>query len=209
MVLSYQTGAEMEEIMAGRLDKFMNFLKLTDEDDYDEDEFYDDYDDDYDDKELKREEKRIQREQKREEKKGTSYSHKDYGSDYDEPVSFNARKSSPRTSAGKVVPIHPASSDVEVNIVKPANFGESQQICQILLDGQPVVVNLEGMDLVEAQRIMDFISGCIYSIAGNMRSVSRFIFIFSPKNIDISGDYIKSVTTSDEVINIPTLNKEF
>ena len=38
--------------MAGRLDKFMNFLKLTDEDDYDEDEFYDDYDDDYDDKEL-------------------------------------------------------------------------------------------------------------------------------------------------------------
>ena len=52
--------------MAGRLDKFMNFLKLTDEDDYDEDEFYDDYDDSYDDKELKREEKRIQREQKRE-----------------------------------------------------------------------------------------------------------------------------------------------
>ena len=38
--------------MAGRLDKFMNFLKLTDEDDYDEDEFYDDYDDSYDDKEL-------------------------------------------------------------------------------------------------------------------------------------------------------------
>ena len=33
--LKYQTGAEMEEIMAVRLDKFMNFLKLTDEDDYD------------------------------------------------------------------------------------------------------------------------------------------------------------------------------
>ena len=196
--------------MAGRLDKFMNFLKLTDEDDYDEDDFYDDYDD-YDEKELKREEKRMQREQKREEKRGaSSYSQKDYGSDYDEPVSFNSRKSTSRPSAGKVVPIHTASpSDVEVNIVKPANFGESQQICQILLDGQPVVVNLEGMDLVEAQRIMDFISGCIYSIAGNMRSVSRFIFIFSPKNIDISGDYIKSVTTSDEVIIIPTLNKEF
>ena len=38
--------------MAGRLDKFMNFLKLTDEDDY-EDDFYDDYDDNYDEKELK------------------------------------------------------------------------------------------------------------------------------------------------------------
>ncbi|MFG6394163.1 MAG: cell division protein SepF [Lachnospiraceae bacterium] len=190
--------------MAGRLDNFIKFLKLTDEDEYDEDDFYDDYDD-YDEKELRREEKRIQREQKKEEKR------KDYGSsNYDEPVSFNSRKTTQRQQPGKVVPIHTASSsDVEVNIVKPANFGESQQICQILLDGQPVVVNLEGMDLVEAQRIMDFISGCIYSIAGNMRSVSRFIFIFSPKNIDISGDYIKSVTTSDEVINIPTLNKEF
>lgn len=30
--------------MAGRLDKFMNFLKLTDEDDYDDDEMYDSYD---------------------------------------------------------------------------------------------------------------------------------------------------------------------
>lgn len=47
--------------MAGRLDKFMNFLKLTDEDDYDDDEMYDSYDE----KELKREEKRMQREQKR------------------------------------------------------------------------------------------------------------------------------------------------
>lgn len=189
--------------MAGRLDKFMNFLKLTDEDDYDEDEMYDSYDE----KELKREEKRIQREQKKEEKRTMpSYSQKDYGTDYEEPVSFNARKTTP----SKVVPIHQApSSGFEVNIVKPANFGESQQVCEILLGGQPVVVNLEGIDIVEAQRIMDFISGCIYSITGNMRQVSRYIFIFAPKSVDISGDYIKNVAASNEGINIPTLNKEF
>lgn len=194
--------------MAGRLDKFMNFLKLTDEEDYDED-YYDDYDDDYDEKELKREEKRIQREQKKEEKKAPSYSSRDYDNDYEEPVSFNARKTTSRTTASKVVPIHSTSSGFEVSIVKPANFGESQQVCEILLSGQPAVVNLEGMDLVEAQRIMDFISGCIFSISGNMRQVSRYIFIFSPKNVDISGDYIKNVAASDEGINFPTLNKEF
>lgn len=185
--------------MAGRLDKFMNFLKLTDEDDYDDDEMYDSYDE----KELKREEKRMQREQKKEEK---LYSQKDYSTDYEEPASFNARKN----TSSKVVPIHSASSSgFEVNIVKPANFGESQQVCEILLGGQPVVVNLEGIDIVEAQRIMDFISGCIYSITGNMRQVSRYIFIFAPKSVDISGDYIKNVAASSEGINIPTLNKEF
>ncbi len=190
--------------MAGRLDKFMNFLKLTDEDDY-EDDFYDDYDDNYDEKELKREEKRIQREQRKEDKRAaSSYSQNDYDS-----VPFSQRKTSAHTSPGKVVPIHVASSGFEVNIVKPANFGESQQVCEILLNGQPVVVNLEGIDITEAQRIMDFISGCIYSISGNMRQVSRYIFIFSPKSVDISGDYIKNVAASDEGINIPTLNKEF
>lgn len=198
--------------MAGHLDKFMNFLKLTDEDDFDDDDgFYNDDSDGFDEKELRREEKRMQREQRKEEKRGTSsYQQKDYESDYEEPVSFNQRKTASRTSAGKVVPIHAAStSGLEVNIVKPANFGESQQVCEILLNGQPVVVNLEGIDIVEAQRIMDFISGCIYSISGNMRQVSRYIFIFAPKSIDISGDYIKNVAASDEGINIPTLNKEF
>ena len=62
------------------------------------------------------------------------------------------------------------------------------------MDGQPVVVNLEGIDIMEAQRIMDF--------------VSRYIFVFSPKNIDISGDYIKNMAEGDG-FNIPTLNKEF
>ena len=42
-ILRYTKCAGMEDNMAGRLDKFMNFLKLTDEDDY-EDDFYDDYD---------------------------------------------------------------------------------------------------------------------------------------------------------------------
>ena len=69
----------------------------------DEDEMYDSYDE----KELKREEKRIQREQKKEEKRPVSaYSQKDYGSDYEEPVSFNSRKTTSYTSQNKVVPIH-------------------------------------------------------------------------------------------------------
>ena len=107
------------------------------------------------------------------------------------------------------MPIRTSSSDVEVCIFKPANFGESQEVCDILLGGQPVIVNLEGIDVEEAQRIMDFVSGCIFSIQGNMRQISKYIFIFSPKTIDISGDYIKNVAENNEGISIPTLSKEF
>ena len=53
--------------MANGLSKFMNFLKLTDEDDEFDDDFYED-DYDYDDKkELEREERRLLKEQKKEE----------------------------------------------------------------------------------------------------------------------------------------------
>lgn len=61
---------------------------------------------------------------------------------------------------------------------------------------------------MEAQRIMDFISGCIFAISGNMCQVSRFIFIFSPNGVEISGDYIKSLET-EESYNIASFNKEF
>jgi Uncharacterized protein conserved in bacteria len=97
---------------------------------------------------------------------------------------------------------------MEVCIVKPANIGEAQQVCTLLMEQHPVVVNLEGIDLMEAQRIMDFISGCIYAISGNMCQVSRYIFIFSPKDIDISGDYIKSLE-NEESYNIASFSKEF
>ncbi len=194
--------------MAIHLNKMLDFLKLTDEDDYDED-YYDDYEDDIDDeKELKREEKRIQREQKREEKKAASFSKRDYDFD-DEPVSMPKRSTVRSASSSKVVPIHTASSDFEVCIIKPVNFNEAKQACDILIDNRPVVVNLEGIDVAEGQRIMDFIAGCVLAISGGMHQVSRYIFIFSPKNVDISGDYIENVATGDEEINVPSINREF
>ena len=74
--------------------------------------------------------------------------------------------------------------------------------------GSKVVRMPSSIDLMEAQRIMDFISGCIFAISGNMCQVSRFIFIFSPNGVEISGDYIKSLET-EESYNIASFNKEF
>ena len=197
--------------MAGKISELLNFLKLTDEDDEYEDDY--DLDDDIDEKELRREEKRIQREQHRSSSSRTSSATSSASPEYDDyQTTTSSRRTTARTQGanpGKVVPIHSQPSGMELNIIKPSNFGESQQVCDILLSGQPVIVNFEGMDIEEAQRIMDFISGCIFSISGNMRPVSRYIFIFSPKNVDISGDYIKSAAESKEGINFPTLGREF
>ncbi len=108
-------------------------------------------------------------------------------------------------SKPKVVPMNNRSS-MEVNIIKPNTFEDSQSICNTLLSGRPVVVNLEGFDPDDAQRIMDFISGCIYAIKGQYHQISKYIFIFTPENVDISGD---SLSLDGNSAKMPTINREF
>ena len=64
----------------------------------------------------------------------------------------------------------------------------------------------EGFDPDDAQRIMDFISGCIYAINGKYHQIAKYIFIFSPENVDISGD---SLSFDGHTATMPTINREF
>ena len=107
----------------------------------------------------------------------------------------------------KVVPMRSAAKGLEVRIVKPSSFEDSQEVCDILLSGRACVVNLEGFDADDAQRIMDFISGCIFAIEGKLHRISKYIFIFSPENVDISGDYLDLLPEDRK--NTLTINKEF
>lgn len=112
-----------------------------------------------------------------------------------------------RTTSNKIVPIRTTPKGLEVCIMKPSSFEDSQDICDMLLTGRAVVVNLEGFDPMDAQRIMDFISGSVYAINGKLHQISKYIFIFSPDTIDISGDYLGFI--ADDSFEVPTLNKEF
>ena len=51
------------------------------------------------------------------------------------------------------------------------------------------LLNLEGLDVDIAQRIIDFTSGSTYAISGNLQKISRYIFIITPASVDISGDF--------------------
>ena len=173
-----------------------------DDDDYYEDDFEDDIDE-AEERSLLAEEERRQRRSERKNSRRSSY-------EEDEPEPQPApepRRTSVRTASNKVVPIRTTARGLEVCICKPKNFGDSTDACEMLLQGRAVVVNLEGIDIMEAQRIMDFISGCIFAISGKMHQISRYIFIFSPESVDISGDYLE--LSRDDEFGIPTLNKEF
>ena len=184
----------------------LGYLKFSD----DEEEYEDYTDDDYDEDEAEKEKTFLKTKQKEvsrlEEKRFASVQEMPIPKEEQpEPKRYSRME---RTNSNKIVPIRTTSKGLEVCIMKPTSFEDSQDICDMLLAGRATVVNLEGFDPDDAQRIMDFISGCVYSMNGKLHQISRYIFIFSPDSIDISGDY-QELVDAGIGFGVPTLNKEF
>jgi cell division inhibitor SepF len=88
---------------------------------------------------------------------------------------------------GKVVNIH-SSSYIKVVIYQPVSYDDTQTIIDNLKNRKPVVVNLETLDIDLAQRVLDFMSGAVYSLDGTIQKISKAIFILAPSNVDIAGN---------------------
>ncbi len=172
----------------GVLDKFLSIMRLDDDDDYEDDDFFDDdYEDDYEEKPKRGLFRRAKDDDYEDEED-------DYG--YEPPA-----KSKPSRSSNKVTPMRqPARRNsgisMEVCVIKPNTVEDAREITETLLSGRTVILNLEGMDLEIAQRIIDFTSGATYAISGNLQKISNYIFLVTPTNVDISGDLQDLLNTS-------------
>jgi len=72
-------------------------------------------------------------------------------------------------------------------LLEPRAYSESQQIADHLKNRNSVVVNLKRVTSAQAKRIIDFLSGCIYSIGGTMQKIGVGIYLCTPKNVNIQG----------------------
>ncbi len=88
--------------------------------------------------------------------------------------------------SSKVVPM---KRNMEVSMVKPTTIEDAREICDFLLAGKAVVLNMEGIHTEIAQRIIDFTSGSTYSMNGNLQKISSYIFIATPESVELSGDF--------------------
>lgn len=175
------------------LDSFLNMLNLNDEDDYDED-YFDEEDEDYEEpapirrstpKKAKEKEKAI--------------------------IEDRPAKSAPVKSSPKITPIRQSkrtggANGMELRVIKPTSFDDARDITDTLLSGRAVVLNLEGLDIELAHRIMDFTFGSCYAINGNLRKVSNYILVITPPGVDISGDFQELFAGS---LDVPSFGDDF
>lgn len=80
----------------------------------------------------------------------------------------------------------PGQKQVRVVVVEPRSFEEVQSIADHLKARRPIILNLENTDREHAQRVLNFLSGTIYALDGEMQRISNGIFFFAPNNIDVA-----------------------
>jgi len=187
--------------MSSIFKNFLDSMKLTE--DEEDDDFLD---------EIEQDEKRARRAEKKEAKNVRFEETVKSQSFAQQPTvasEFKKEKVAKmeRSTLNKVVPIRTTPKGLEVCIMKPTSFEDSQEICDTLLTGRATVINLEGFDDKLAQRTMDFISGSVYAINGKLHRISNCIFIVSPDTVDISGDYLDLI--QENGFEPPTLQSRF
>lgn len=82
-------------------------------------------------------------------------------------------------------------------LVEPRAYSESQQIADHLKKRDAVVVNLKRVTSDQAKRIIDFLSGTIYAIGGDLQKIGGGIFLCTPNNVNIQGKITEETDGKD------------
>ena len=95
----------------------------------------------------------------------------------------------------------PQKRQMKVIIIEPTSFDDVQQIADHIKAHKPVVLNFENTDDETAKRIIDFVSGTTYALAGDLKKVGASIFLCAPNNVNVSfSDLNKSnIATGDKL----------
>ncbi|MCD7842081.1 MAG: cell division protein SepF [Lachnospiraceae bacterium] len=202
----------------GVIDKFLNAMKMNDDDVLDDDYLDDDYDGDYDDEpEEELPKKRLLSRSREEDSERTSVTK-------EEPVREDPRRASAQSSrqsrtkttarstnsGSKISPMRTTGSKrsggMEVCVIRPRNMEDAREVTDTLLDDCTVILNMEGIDFELAQRIIDFACGSCFAIHGKLQKVSNYIFIITPQHVDISGDFQEMM---NGVYDVPSFGTSF
>ena len=165
----------------GMLDKFLNVMRLNPEDD---DDFYNEdyYDDDEYEEEAPKKKKILK------------------DKEPEDDFQYEEKKPKAVKTTPKITPMRSSKrqgTNMEVCVIKPTSVEDAREITETLLLNRTVVLNVEGLDVEIAQRIIDFTSGSCFAISGNLQKISNYIFIITPPNVDISGDFANIMDAFD------------
>lgn len=98
----------------------------------------------------------------------------------------------------KVVPLRASKKDTpqtsaQITIVEPRVYSEALTIAKKIVAEEAVIVNFHLIEEAQARRIVDFLTGTVYALGGDIQRIGNEIFLCTPENIVIDGATAKSL----------------
>lgn len=94
----------------------------------------------------------------------------------------------PKSMKPNLVSIESAKKTAEVFLTEPRVYADAQEIADQLLKKKAVIVNLQKVDTEQGWRLVDFLSGTVYAINGDIQRVGANIFLCTPENVEVDGE---------------------
>lgn len=85
-------------------------------------------------------------------------------------------------------PVAPAmnANPVSLKIITPKSYDDARDITEFLMNGNTVLINMDGINRELAIRILDYIKGALQVVGGMMTKVGKTTLVVAPKNVDVS-----------------------
>lgn len=96
-----------------------------------------------------------------------------------------------------IISLH-SQKNVRMVLHEPRSYEETQEIADHLRSRRPVIVNLQRLSSDSARRVVDFLSGCVYALNGDIKKVGASIFLCTPENVDIQGAITEAINTEEQ-----------
>ncbi len=90
-----------------------------------------------------------------------------------------------------------AQTASKVILVEPRSYSEATEIADHLKNRRAVVVNLQRIDREQGRQIIDFLSGVVYTLSGDMQKIGMSIFLCTPDNVEVSGNISDLIAEQD------------
>lgn len=115
---------------------------------------------------------------------------------YDEPVENTVEQTRTSRNSSNVVPFQSSAvkKTSKIYVMEPSVYSEAERIADALLKGEAVLINFRRMEPKDSKRVIDFVVGVAYAINGDVQKVRDEIFICSPANFQVQGNF------DDEII---------
>src|SRR5690606_19981180 len=83
---------------------------------------------------------------------------------------------------------HTTAESTRIVMVKPRAYNDAPTIGKHFREGQAVIMDVTGMPMAEATRMVDFAAGLIYGCDGRIERIAEKVFLLAPADVEVAID---------------------